>query len=556
MNKIKVRNKHIHLTDEPRGNHLTNRCLTCDVRVNGFYIKGWRKETWLNVSYKTTKKLSKVEMYQKNGAFEIDIILNKKPFTNIFIYKIQTGGLNFWYQPPLNRNEIRAGYIRPENIIGSYAVYHKIKRHDSGNGNYGTGKFCHIYRPEAIDALGKKVWCDLDIDVDVGTMTITVPQDFLDNAIYPVRIDPEFGYNAYGVSSVPQSDIFPEMFLNQHNNDGLSGVVGTMTKLFWYGYATDSNVINVQMAVYDKNFNDISNSVLIGTSNTTQISGSSAQWHGHTIDLSIDSSKIYIIGAASDFVLGVPPWAVSIYYDTVGYSSRAIYSLSSPITFPDLLGSVTPTASSVWSLYGEYIPLTETDTIQSNAYIVDSTHFEYDTTLTFLESSEMNRDIFDIKLKYICNHNLSTGQFTLDTCPRCLGTGYYYDVKFNEAGKLTEISLEDKLQQALEKLVLTEENKFHEDVAIDLKKWLGNAPASKIMAIIKYDLTNSITALKDDQKRIIGLSPRAQILSIDNIEVTILNVNSLRYTVTITTISGEIVNLAGIIRFPDVRLIT
>ena len=121
-------------------------------------------------------------------------------------------------------------------------------------------------------------------------------------------------------------------------------------------------------------------------------------------------------------------------------------------------------------------------------------------------------------------------------------------------GRLIHISLEDKLQQALEKLVLTDENKFHTDVAIGLKKWLGEVPISKIKAIIKYDLMKGIVALKSSQKRIEGLSSRAQISAVDDIIVTVLNADSLHYIITVTTVSGESTNLEGVINFSDITL--
>ena len=224
-------------------------------------------------------------------------------------------------------------------------------------------------------------------------------------------------------------------------------------------------------------------------------------------------------------------------------------------TFPNPLGSLAANGPENWSMYAEYTelhPETETAAITSDARIVNPKIFTFARPAAVISKS-FDTDVtgFDIKLKHVCNHKLSDGQYTLSKCPRCLGTGYYYDIKFNEMGKLVEISLEDKLQQALEKLVLTDENKFHEDVAIGLKKWLGEVPISKIKAIIKYDLIDGITALKDSQKSVAGLSPRTQIESIDSIVITNLDIDSLHYIVTITTISGETVNLRGVVSFSD-----
>lgn len=193
--------------------------------------------------------------------------------------------------------------------------------------------------------------------------------------------------------------------------------------------------------------------------------------------------------------------------------------------------------------------ITETTTITSDARVVDPYHFEYAGPTEVTDEIKMNFNAFDIKLKHICNHKLSNSQYTLNTCPRCLGTGYYYDVKFNEMGKLVEISLEDKLQQALEKLVLTDENKFHEDVAIGLKKWLGEVPISKIKAIIKYDLVKSLAELQEIQRGVPNLSGYAQIASVDNIEVyeNPESPDTLEYLVEVTTVSGDTKKLTGVV---------
>jgi len=147
-----------------------------------------------------------VHQYEKpevseDGGFEFEWVLNKKPESNILKATIQTKGLDFFYQPELTQEEIENGAERPENVIGSYAVYHKTKKNNIvGEQEYKTGKFCHIYRPKAIDKNGVENWCELNINEEVGELTVTVPQDFLDNASYPVIVDPTFGYTSTGGS--------------------------------------------------------------------------------------------------------------------------------------------------------------------------------------------------------------------------------------------------------------------------------------------------------------------------------------------------------------------
>jgi len=105
--------------------------------------------------------------------------------------------LNFYYQPELTPEEIAEGAQRPENVVGSYAVYHASK----ANNQYKAGKAFHIYRPKIIDADGVEIWGELNVDTQTGKLTVTIPQDFLDKAKYPILVDPTFGYTTLGASA-------------------------------------------------------------------------------------------------------------------------------------------------------------------------------------------------------------------------------------------------------------------------------------------------------------------------------------------------------------------
>jgi hypothetical protein len=148
-----------------------------------------------------------VHIYEKpdiaeDGGLEIEIHLKEKPDTNRFDFTIQTKGLNFYYQAPLTKEEIEQGVERPENVEGSYAVYHATKRDNRvGGKEYKAGKFCHIYRPHITDADGNETWGELELDEEAGVLTVVVPQGFLDKASYPVVVDPTFGYTTAGGSN-------------------------------------------------------------------------------------------------------------------------------------------------------------------------------------------------------------------------------------------------------------------------------------------------------------------------------------------------------------------
>jgi len=145
------------------------------------------------------------------GGLEFEIILKKKPASNQFILSIDTQNLKFYYQPPLHHDHPTwadtdgdgvADSFRPENVVGSYAVYHATRtnmhRSKEDAEKYKTGKAFHIYRPKAVDAEGNEAWCDLDIDEVKGFLTVSIPQEFLDKALYPVMMDPTFGYEDLG----------------------------------------------------------------------------------------------------------------------------------------------------------------------------------------------------------------------------------------------------------------------------------------------------------------------------------------------------------------------
>ena len=135
-------------------------------------------------------------LQNEEGSLEFRIVFGKKPLVNTFQFPIQTKGLRYAKQPSLHPNHPiwNNGAVCPENVVGSYAVYHATKK----NNEYMTGKAFHIYRPKAIDSSANEVWCDLNIENNV--LTVTVPQSFLDSAVYPVVIDPDFGYTTTGSS--------------------------------------------------------------------------------------------------------------------------------------------------------------------------------------------------------------------------------------------------------------------------------------------------------------------------------------------------------------------
>ena len=186
----------------------------------------WESELFTVKAYPKDKMVKKVNIREREisyklnelGGLEFELILKTKPPTNTLTFPIKTQNLKFYFQPPLTEelnpkeyDEITETYavkngrvivFRPPEVVGSYAVYHtrktNIHRSKEDAEKYKVGKAFHIYRPKATDANGNTVWCDLKVDEKKGLLTVTISQEFLDNAVYPVTIDPTFGYETVG----------------------------------------------------------------------------------------------------------------------------------------------------------------------------------------------------------------------------------------------------------------------------------------------------------------------------------------------------------------------
>jgi hypothetical protein len=106
-------------------------------------------------------------------AFEYDCILEREPESNIITLVMEGAEkFDFFRQPD---------FIKDPLLAGSYAVYNKETLIGEG-----TGKLCHIHRPEIIDSRGRRCWGDLS--VAGNRLCITIPEEWLSEAKYPVVV--------------------------------------------------------------------------------------------------------------------------------------------------------------------------------------------------------------------------------------------------------------------------------------------------------------------------------------------------------------------------------
>lgn len=132
------------------------------------------------------------------GSFEFEIHIPSVPPINYLEFSVNDKELDWLYQPALTQQEIDNGVVRPDNVVGSYAVYHKTKGriNDSAGMEYKAGKAFHVYRPHVVDDNNNETWGELSLAA--GVLTVSVDQTWLDNAVYPVIVDPTFGYTTLG----------------------------------------------------------------------------------------------------------------------------------------------------------------------------------------------------------------------------------------------------------------------------------------------------------------------------------------------------------------------
>lgn len=228
------------------------------------------------------------------GGFEVEWVIGAKPSSNVFTASVQSKGLRYYYQPKLTDAEIVDGAYRPINVEGSYAIYYEDAQNIADGKEYRAGKFGHIYRPRAIDASGAAEWCDLSIEN--GVLSVTVPNRFLSSAVYPVRVDPTFGYTTAGSSSISiENRIRGSLFTSTE-----SGTVDSIS----FCATNASTTVNLDMAnIYSSSYNQVTN----GQAGSGTFTSGTKVWHTHSYSTSPSIS-------AADYYLVV--WCGSTGYNT------------------------------------------------------------------------------------------------------------------------------------------------------------------------------------------------------------------------------------------------
>lgn len=311
------------------------------------------------VEYKKTKREAHFYEVSPNeqfpdGAFETEIILLEKPTTNVVEFTLVDKDVEYFYQPELTPEEIEDGVIRPENVVGSYAVYAKSsKKNITNSKEYRAGKIGHVFRPRINDSAGTEVWGDLHIEN--GTLTVTIPQDFLDTATYPVKhaAGLTFGYTSAGASTVNLAS-----FSNGDGRFGFAydGVNGTIDSLSCYLSGVTANtkmILSLEDGAGANSHTQIVAPILKLKASTT-----SSAWNTYTASSeSVSSANRYIPNVVGDSSsLGFLETS-TVNWDTVGSTGDSMGDNTGSANYAtpsSPWGPVVTSGTQKYSMYATY----------------------------------------------------------------------------------------------------------------------------------------------------------------------------------------------------------
>ena len=344
-------------------------------------FKKWNGEVNLGLTYNDVKATGnrpllsnkmefkdvkqEVAVYPLNAtSTEIEVILLEKPVSNIIKFTLDNyQNLDFFYQPALTQKEIDEGANRPENVVGSYAVFAKEKaNHIVGQTNYGTGKVGHIFRPKIIDSAGTSVWGDLHIEN--GILSVTIPQNFLDTGIYPVIVDPTFGYTSEAATQhlgLTSSGIL--MFTEA------TGAAGTGTSISaWLATDATGSGTKATYNIYDASLNQVTNGKTAESAGLTTTKSLITLNFSSAPTFTAQTYHLSIWGSAA----GGPGGNLGVYYDTSAGKGYWRDTDNTYNTFPNPAAKDTAYTDRIYSIYATYQQAsTPTTDIQSDLIIFE-----------------------------------------------------------------------------------------------------------------------------------------------------------------------------------------
>lgn len=267
------------------------------------------------------------------SGLEILQILASRPKSNVLRYDINSDNLDLIYQPSLTAEEIAEGCERPDNIVGSYAVYETRPR----NGDFF--KVGHFFRPEAWDAAGHRIWCDMRIAG--GDLLVEVPREFLDSAVYPITVDPTFGYTS---SPATASATANNRWYATKGTPAGNGTVDWIKAYLKIASAGTEYFKGMLVLGSDKTI------VSSGVGPATAVTNTTPAWLQCDYSSKPSVSAVdYWVGA----IMSVTTVAISFYFDDAGSNTNAAYDTSNNYGTPTNPTDLA-TQNRYYGFYGSY----------------------------------------------------------------------------------------------------------------------------------------------------------------------------------------------------------
>ena len=295
------------------------------------------------------------------GAYEFEVILNSKPLTNKIEFTLNTKELSFYKQPSMLEMVGRDGIVTATETEGfdsdgniamgvdgahsvhSYTFYTKSQKINYVDGKlYRCGVVGTIYRPKIFDSMGNWVWGELDIDGVTQELTVTIPHKFLDSAVYPVIVDPTFGYTTAGTG-----------YTSTLNNDArgtlVTGVASTVDSISIYGYSSHASGYIKGFLIASSDLNVITNGVSVGV-DAPSTSSAAKDW------TTMSFSTPPTVSATDYFMCGISGHNSFYFYDAVAGAgtNSLIYDASNSYNAPASLSGNTPSGTKHFAIYCTY----------------------------------------------------------------------------------------------------------------------------------------------------------------------------------------------------------
>lgn len=294
-----------------------------------------------------------VEYYdysEGEGGYKMVWFLKEKPATNKVEFSLQSKGVKFYYQPPLTQKEKDEGAVRPENVVGSYAVYHESKggMNDINSKDYKAGKVGHIFRPRLKDSNGWEVWGNLKIQG--GLYEVEIPEDFYNKAVYPIKSNDTFGWDTIGETYNGSFFGFNMMSGSLFLADG-SGTADSIT--FWVGGWAAGEKLKAGLYEDGTDVTAGNGGTFLSPSTEEKSSGAA---DGTEITFNFTSGPSITEGK-SYYIVGWGDELVGSYYDAVENEvMMANWTPKEYNSFPSSYGGISDLAGYRLSIYATYTP--------------------------------------------------------------------------------------------------------------------------------------------------------------------------------------------------------